>query len=45
MIKNSVIQTNCHIEKSHLDGAMIGNHVRYSGTQKKVSIGDYSELE
>ena len=44
-IKNSMIQRNCQIEKSHLDGAMIGNHVRYSGTQKHVSIGDYSELK
>lgn len=44
-VKNSMIQANCQIEKSHLDGAMIGNHVRYSGTQKHVSIGDYSELE
>ena len=44
-VKNSMIQANCQIEKSHLDGAMIGNHVRYSGSQKHVSIGDYSELE
>lgn len=44
-VKNSMIQTNCLIEKSHLDGAMIGNHVRYCGTQKHVSIGDYSELK
>ncbi len=45
IVKNSMIQANCQIEKSHLDGAMIGNHVRYSGSQKHVSIGDYSELE
>ncbi len=44
-VKNSMIQANCQIEKSHLDGAMIGNHVRYCGSQKHVSIGDYSELE
>ena len=44
-VKNSMIQTNCHIEKTNLDGAMIGNHVRYSGVQKQLSVGDYSELE
>ena len=44
-VKNSIIQTNCQIEKANIEGAMIGNHVRYSGTQTQVNIGDYSELE
>ena len=45
MSKISERKTNVHIEKWHGAGVMIGYHVRYSGAQKKGSIGDYSELE
>lgn len=44
-IKNSLIQTHTTIKNAHLDQAMIGNHVRYDGNFKTVSIGDYSVLE
>lgn len=44
-IKNSLIQTNTSIKNADLDNAMIGNHVKYDGNFKAVSIGDYSVLE
>ena len=43
-ISNSLIQTNTVIMNAKLDGAMIGNHVRFDGNFKSISIGDYSEL-
>lgn len=44
-IKNSLIQNNSIIKNADLDDAMIGNHVRYDGKFKTVSIGDYSVME
>ncbi len=44
-IKNSLIQTHTTIRNANLDEAMIGNHVRFDGKFKSVSIGDYSVLE
>ncbi len=44
-ISNSLIQTQCSISNAQLDQAMIGNHVRYDGKFKQISIGDYSVLE
>jgi len=43
-ISNSIIQTNTVIKNAKMDGAMIGNHVRFDGNFKSISIGDYSEL-
>ncbi len=43
-IKDSIIQQYSVVENATLDKAMIGNHVRYNGTHKHVSLGDYSEL-
>ncbi|WP_026754323.1 sugar phosphate nucleotidyltransferase [Sediminibacter sp. Hel_I_10] len=44
-VKNSLIQTHSIIKNANLDQAMIGNHVRYDGEFKAVSLGDYSVLE
>ncbi|WP_274474804.1 sugar phosphate nucleotidyltransferase [Mangrovimonas aestuarii] len=44
-VKNSLIQTNTSIKNANLDEAMIGNHVKYDGNFKSISIGDYSVLE
>jgi glucose-1-phosphate thymidylyltransferase len=45
IVKNSLIQTHTTIKNANLDEAMIGNHVNYNGNFKKISIGDYSNLE
>ncbi|TXK78477.1 sugar phosphate nucleotidyltransferase [Mesonia sp. K4-1] len=44
-IKNSLIQTHSEIKNAKLDQAMIGNHARFDGNFKQISIGDYSVLE
>ena len=43
-VSNSLIQKNSLIQNAQLEGAMIGNHVKYDGKFKFISIGDYSEL-
>ena len=43
-IKDSIIQQYSVVENVTLEKAMIGNHVRYNGTHKRVSLGDYTEL-
>lgn len=44
-VKNSLIQNDTTIKNANLDLAMIGNHVKYDGNFKAISIGDYSVLE
>ncbi|WP_121666158.1 sugar phosphate nucleotidyltransferase [Mesonia aquimarina] len=44
-LKNSLIQTNASIKNATLDNSMIGNHAKYDGDFKQISIGDYSVLE
>lgn len=44
-IKNTLIQTNSKVSNAKLDNAMIGNHAKYDGDFKEISIGDYSVLE
>lgn len=44
-VKNSLIQNNTTIKNANLDEAMIGNHVKYDGDFKKISIGDYTVME
>jgi len=44
-VKNSLIQNQTQIKNANLDHAMIGNHVKYDGNFKAISIGDYSILE
>jgi len=43
-ISKSLIQKHSLIQNAQLEGAMIGNHVKYDGKFSFVSIGDYSEL-
>ena len=45
IVKNSLIQNESVIKNANLEKAMIGNHVRYDGNFKAISIGDYSVLE
>lgn len=45
VVKNSLIQTQTTIKNATLDEAMIGNHVKYDGNFKKISIGDYTIME
>lgn len=44
-IVNSLIQTNSIIKNANLNEAMIGNHAKFDGAFKSISIGDYSVLE
>lgn len=44
-ISNSLIQQHSTIKNATLDEAMIGNHVKYNGDFKQISIGDYSVME
>ncbi len=43
-ISNSLIQKNTQIKNAKLQGAMIGNAVKFDGNYSFISIGDYSEL-
>ena len=43
-ISKSLVQKHSIIQNAQLEGAMIGNHVKYDGKFSFVSIGDYSEL-
>lgn len=40
-IQNTIVQTNTVITNANLDNAMVGNHVKYNGDRKDLSIGDY----
>ena len=42
VVENSIIQAHCTIEQTRLSGAMIGNHVLYSGTHEQMSVGDHA---
>jgi glucose-1-phosphate thymidylyltransferase len=44
-ISNSLIQQHSTIKNAVLEEAMIGNHVKYNGDFKKISIGDYTMME
>ena len=44
-IVNSLVQKHTKIKNANLEGSMIGNHVKYDGEYKHLSIGDYSVLE
>ena len=44
-IVNCLIQKYTKIKNANLEGSMIGNHVKYDGEFKRLSIGDYTVLE
>ena len=43
-LSNSLVQKHTTIKNAQIQGAMIGNHVKFDGAFSFVSIGDYSEL-
>jgi len=45
VIQNSVIQDDSHISGTVMRDMMIGNHAHYKGHPKKLSLGDFSQLE
>ena len=44
-IDNSLIQENSIIKNANLSDSMIGNHAKYYGVSRSISLGDYSELD
>ncbi len=44
-IKNSLVQNDTVIKDSNLDNSMIGNHAKYVGVSRSISLGDYSEFD
>jgi len=44
-IDNSLIQENSTIINANLTDTMIGNHAKYYGVSRSISLGDYSELD
>ncbi len=45
IIQNSIIQNNAQIENGNIYDSMIGNHAKYKGLARDVSIGDYSTID
>ena len=45
IIKNTIIQNNTQIENGNIQDSMIGNHAKYKGTTRDLSIGDYSTID
>ena len=44
-IDSSLIQENSTIINANLTDTMIGNHAKYYGVSRSISLGDYSELD
>lgn len=44
-IDNSIIMENSSILNASLTNSMIGNHVKYNGNHREVSLGDYSQFK
>jgi glucose-1-phosphate thymidylyltransferase len=44
VIRNSIIQKNCKVKNAVLDNSMIGSYVVYHGSEKAISLGDYSTI-
>lgn len=45
IIKNTIIQNNANIENGNISDSMIGNHAKYKGLARDLSIGDYSTID
>ena len=45
IIKNTIIQNNSQIENGNIQDSMIGNHAKYKGLARDLSIGDYSTID
>lgn len=44
-IKNTIVQTNTHIQGLNCKNSMIGNHTKIDLEPKDLSVGDYNEIE
>lgn len=44
VIRNSIIQKNSKVKNAVLDNSMIGSYVVYHGSEKAISLGDYSTI-
>lgn len=44
-IDNTLVQENSLIKNANLTDTMIGNHAKYYGVSRSISLGDYSELD
>ncbi|MFN4122967.1 MAG: sugar phosphate nucleotidyltransferase [Flavobacteriales bacterium] len=44
VIRNSIIQKNSKVKNAVLDNSMIGSFVVYQGSEKAISLGDYSTI-
>lgn len=45
IIKNTIIQNYTKIENGILADSMIGSHVKYKGSSRDISVGDYSTID
>jgi len=44
VVTNSIIQTNCTIDKALIDNSMLGHFVSYKANTRSLSMGDYTTL-
>lgn len=44
-IRYSLIQKDCKIHDANIHNSMIGNHAKYFGVSRDLSLGDYSVLD
>lgn len=45
IIKNSILQQNTEILHANIQDSMIGNHAKYNGIARNISMSDYSTIE
>ena len=45
IIKNSIIDSNAHVEKALLDNSIIGSNSLVRGAYKRLNSGDSSEVD
>jgi glucose-1-phosphate thymidylyltransferase len=45
LIRNSIVQKNCHIKEAHISNSMLGNNVAYIGRADDLSLGDFCTYE
>lgn len=44
IMSNSIVQNNASVKNANISNSMVGNHARYDGNNKDLSIGDYTEI-
>lgn len=44
VVQNSIIQQNTEIKNANIANSMLGNFVKYEGTAKDLSVGDYNQI-